>query len=147
MRVVWVIGYGCVLAPVAADCARRGRAEVFWGRFRIGPQFMRICITVPWPPLLPPWVYSASKSHWLGPTAFGNVRLAGFAPNLDLYGRLCGRATRRNFGGYVGDVTARSCDFTAHMCTGMIAYLNYTYYIVYLDYTYYINILEDAYGC
>ena len=32
----------------------------------------------------------------------------------------------------------RSCDFTAHMCTGII---------VHLDYTYYINILEDAYGC
>ena len=31
----------------------------------------------------------------------------------------------------------RSCDFTAHICTG----------VVYLNYTYYINILEDAYGC
>ena len=42
--------------------------------------------------------------------------------------------------------TPRSCDFTAHMCTGMIL-SNYKLFVVYLDYTYYINILEDAYGC
>ena len=41
----------------------------------------------------------------------------------------------------------RSCDFTAHMCTGIIL-SNYKLFVnVYLNYTYYINILEDAYGC
>ena len=56
---------------------------------------------------------SRAASRWLGPTAFGNVRLAGFAPDLDLSGRcvaaLRGVTSRRNFGGYAGDVAAGAC--------------------------------------
>ena len=62
-----------------------------------------------------------------------------------------------------GVFSSQSCDFTAHMCTGIIL-SNYKLFVnplfklisiehviigsnMYLDYTYYINILEDAYGC
>ena len=64
----------------------------------------------------------------MDPTAFGNVRLAGFAPDLDLSGRLCGRATSTCVRGVISGVTPQSCDFTAHVCTGMIL-SNYKFFV------------------
>ena len=54
------------------------------------------------------------------------------ASQLNLY------EIRRDLQYVIVKLKSRSCDFTAHICTGMIVYLGYTYYV---------NILEDAYGC
>ena len=91
-------GPGRLLPARAAEVARPPRNPPSRTRPLQGETWSRQGETAPASPQSPP--------RRLGPTAFGHLRLAGFAPDLDLYGRLCGRATRRNFGGYAGDVAA-----------------------------------------